>query len=138
MTKRPRPVASFVDCTQMMDKAISHGGLRVNFATSGAATRFRQRCYVIRARLRDASAAACPPGVLPHTPYDDIFIQRENEDQETPNGRDTALVFKLRSQQPLQGNITDLQGNQLIETPDFDALPDLTLSPPNFDDLPDA
>lgn len=82
---------AFRDCFATMDKMLRAKGGEACFPTSKAATVFRHRCYKARNMLYKAALESTPPGLVPGTPYDDLFIQHE------PGS--TTLRFNLRSQQ---------------------------------------
>lgn len=117
MTRRPN-LAPYVDCTSIMETAIHAGGARIVFQTKGKAINFRQRCYRARKLLADSVAEIVPPGVMPTTQFDDLYIQLESDT--APEGSPMVLLFKLHSKRAKPA-LTDLDGNpiQEIEEPDF-------------------
>lgn len=84
-----RTTAAYNDCFRVMDRILAARGGIARFPTSQKATVFRHRCYRGRAMLFKASEAGAKPGIIPSTPYDDIYILHEPGD--------TFLTFKLRS-----------------------------------------
>ncbi|NJL71053.1 MAG: hypothetical protein HC888_05270 [Candidatus Competibacteraceae bacterium] len=113
--------SSYGDCYSIMDQALKTKGIRVQFPDAKRATVFRHRCYKGRAVLYRLSERTTPAGVLPSTPYDDIYIRIEAEAK--AGGSDSVLLFELRSKRPLPA-ITDLEGNPIEkdEMPDFSDL----------------
>lgn len=86
-----KTTGAYNDCFRTMDKMVRGSGGVANFPTPQAATVFRHRCYRARKMLYKAAEESCPLGVIPSTPYDDLFIRHEPGD--------TKLVFWLRSLQ---------------------------------------
>ena len=83
---KPTTLGAYRDCAEVLDKA-KQGDLRIRFATRGKAINFRQRCYALRKILLAKSEEITPPGHIPSTPYDDIYIQWSEKDE-------TALIFR--------------------------------------------
>ena len=87
----------YADCYEILDKALSKGGLIMTFQTTGAATQFRHRCYSARKTLMNAHGS---------TPYDHLLIVRDSKDA-------AKLIFKFRTAADLPATITDLEGRPL-------------------------
>lgn len=110
--KRTRPMlAAFQDCLKAMEAALKMNGARVECNTPGKATSFRHRCYKARAILYQAAVGATPPGMVPSTPYDDLYLIIE----------DTQVVFRRRSLDA-QPTILTLDGTPPPEEPNFEGL----------------
>lgn len=110
MPRKRRPIlAAYSDCIRVMEAALTSRGARIQFPDRAAAFTFRHRCYRARSILYVAATESAPPGVIPHTQFDDIFITITEANE---------LLFQLRSLQALPA-MEDLDGNPLIKVPDF-------------------
>lgn len=97
---RPHSIGSFVDCFEIMDKALINEGLILTFETHTQATQFRHRCYSARTTLARLSKE--------RTQYDSMLIIKTKEEPK-------KLIFKFRTSADLPITMTDLQGHPLLE-----------------------
>lgn len=104
-----KTTGAYRDCALIMDEMLRGGGGFASFETSQKATIFRHRCYKLRKLLFTASERGMIPGMIPSTPYDDLYIKME------PDG--TVLEFCLRSKESLPTVETKEKPNSAL---DFD------------------
>jgi len=88
-----KTTGAFNDCIRVLDQMLQRNGGVAHFPDERSAVIFRHRCYKLRKMLFLASEKSSPPGSIPSTPYDDIFIKK------APGSSD--LEFCLRSQEAI-------------------------------------
>lgn len=106
---------AYADCKQVMDLALQHPEISIDFDTRAQAITFRQRCHSFRKRLYDAAVPA--PGALPSTPYDSLIFR---EPRENPDGTYTLPIDNRESHGlALLSRIRGAEGQPLsLEKPD--------------------
>jgi hypothetical protein len=95
----------YTDCYQVLEKALTKGGLKIKFTTPSRATHFRMRLNSYRVALRHHQLQGKPEGFVPSTPYDHFTFRLSG----------TAVIVEERMVDAL--SIEDLDGNATELTP---------------------
>ena len=94
-SKKADSPAAYNDVRYVLDIAVKTPGITYEFATSGKAVNFRQRCNRYRNLMRQMSAEllADTPGARAQTAYDCIVIRQIDAETGQPSRKGTVLLF---------------------------------------------
>lgn len=105
MSTKPKAIAAYNDCLQVMDRAVASGGARLPFQDRGKAISFRQRCYRVRGLLQARDSVS---------EYDSLYIQIDP--LRGPKGSPAELIFLIRAASAEMLNaMRDLDGKPIAE-----------------------
>lgn len=105
MSTKPKAIAAYTDCLQVLDRALASSGARLPFTERGKAVSFRQRCYRVRSLLQQRDSTS---------PYDAMYIQIEplRGSKDEP----ATLIFLLRAApNAMLESMRDLDGQEIVE-----------------------